>query len=344
MIDSRTSSLRGALGRRLTEIRATPAWAAYERVRRWLLDGGGGSVVPSDYWAEELAALEYLLDASPLVVDRLRHHTYTVTGLRPYDYRAGKDRARERMAAKLEALVELGGEELLVPESPLLGGFGHEIGGALYNVDTLKFYEVLIGMQRGGVLDAFRGGGHRFVWEIGAGWGGFAYQFKTLFPDVTYLIVDLPELFLFSYTYLSAAFPGARVLLHGEADGAAPKRWEDYDFVFVPAGALDEFTPPSVELAVNMVSFQEMTGEQVTAYVERAHGLGTRFLYSLNRERSPYNTQLEGVSQVIGGRFDLEEIPVLGVSYLKMLDGKKRKDKPDPNDYRHLLGRRRAGE
>ena len=61
------------------------------------------------------------------------------------------------------------------------------------------------------MLDEIRAPGRKLVWEIGAGWGGFAYQFKTLFPDVTYVIVDLPELFLFSATYLMTLFPEAKV-------------------------------------------------------------------------------------------------------------------------------------
>src|SRR5690606_25036470 len=123
---------------------------------------------------------------------------------------------------RLEALVSLaGGRDLLVPEAEALGGFGYSIGGQLYNVDTLKYFEVLVGMRRAGLLDPFAraaspdgldaggrsagtttssgdaatGAARRLVWEIGGGWGGFAYQFKTLFPDVTYVIVDFAELF-----------------------------------------------------------------------------------------------------------------------------------------------------
>src|SRR5687768_8616440 len=160
-----------------------------------------GSAAPSEYWREELSGFDYLLDASPLIVERLREHTHHITGLRPYDYRGGQPARRAALAAKLGALREAGRDDLLVPESPALGGFGFEIDGALYNLDTLKFYEALIALDRAGVLGELRRAtGRPVVWEIGAGWGGFAYQLKTLFPDVTYVICDLPELFLFSAT------------------------------------------------------------------------------------------------------------------------------------------------
>ena len=195
------------------ELRERTSFQAYETVRDRvlaLLDGGGEAARPSAYWVDELETLEYLLDASPLIIDRLRHHTYPITGIRAYDYRSGKDATR--FAEKLAALIELaGGDQLLVPESRALGGFGHEIDGRLCNIDTLKYFEVLIGMERAGVLGALRGAAQRpVVLEIGAGWGGFAYQLKRLFPDVTYVIVDLPELFLFSATYLATTFPDAK--------------------------------------------------------------------------------------------------------------------------------------
>ena len=73
------------------------------------------------YWQEELAGFEYMLDASPLIIEKLRHHTYHATGLKVYDYRTHKDKARALLARKLEALIEVGRRDLLVPESPAAG-------------------------------------------------------------------------------------------------------------------------------------------------------------------------------------------------------------------------------
>src|SRR3954452_22428254 len=109
-----------------------------------------------------------MLDASPLIVDKLRHHCYHVTGLKVYDYRSHKDDAQRKLQDKLEALVDAGGRDLLVPEPRELGGFGFDIDGGLYNVDTLKFYEVMIALNRGAVLGEFReAADRRVVWEIG---------------------------------------------------------------------------------------------------------------------------------------------------------------------------------
>ncbi len=353
MNDDAGSASLVALGRRIDELRDAPPYQAYLRAREAVLamqDLAGGDV--SAYWQEELAGFEYLLDASPLLIERLRHHTFHVTGLKTYDYRTGKDQLRARMAEKLRLLREVGDDSLLVPEAPELGGFGFDIGGARYNVDTLKFFEVMIALELGAVLPKLREPGpRRAVWEIGAGWGGFARVWKTVVPNTTYFIVDLPELFLFSGTYLQTVFPGAAIRYwQGESAAKLMDGWEDLDFVMVPAGALELFRPPRLELAINMVSFQEMTTAQVRGYVEHAHDLGSPFLYSLNRDRSLYNPELTSTRAIIGERFRLHEIPVLDLPYTKMPKpagpglvqrtlGTLRAE--NANEYRHGIGWRR---
>lgn len=352
-------SAAARLEARLDELRGSHAYRAYlwarERVLAMLdrTPGDGAELHrPSAYWLEELANFDYLFDASPLVIEQLRHHTFHLTGLRVYDYRSHRDKPKALLEQKLRALVDIGGTELLVPESPALGGFGFEIDGALYNVDTLKFFEVLIGLERAALLAPFREAAERrVVWEIGAGWGGFARQFKTLFPATTYVVTDLPQTLLFSATYLMALFPDARAVFDGEGpSGGLPADWEDADFVFVPNTRLDVVRPRRLDLTINMVSFQEMTTAQVESYAAHAFALGCPFLYSLNRDRSPYNPDLTNVREILGELFWLHEVEILPVSYTKMLDHPgKRAKRPKALaaaadsglDYRHVVGWRR---
>src|SRR5689334_21728773 len=97
------------LAQRVDAARRSPGFANYSRVREHVLrmkDQAPASQAadPSVYWQEELANFDYMLDAHPLVVDRLRHHTYHITGLRLYDYRSRKDQAQAAFEDKLEAL------------------------------------------------------------------------------------------------------------------------------------------------------------------------------------------------------------------------------------------------
>jgi hypothetical protein len=356
---------RDQLARRLQELRESPAYRNYRLVRERVFDMGARQqacdvAIPSTYWREELDHIDFMIDASPIMIDRLRRHCFYVTGIRPFQYReAEQPRQRLNFEAKLRALADLDRSNLLVPEARLLGGFGYEIDGALYNVDTLKFYEVLIALDRAGALDPFRRPDGGTMCEIGPGWGGFAYQFKTLFPRATLVLVDFPELFLFSATYLSTAFPEARIAFWGEPDAeAALTGSEPPDFVFVPHNEIGALAPPRLGLTVNMVSFQEMTTEQVRSYVRWASERRSR-LYSLNRDRSGYNPELTNVRDVIQEAYELTELEILPISYTKLGDpwqakGKRSKARIWPQrrrtapvaqdrlDYHHVLGALRA--
>ena len=319
---------------------------AYLRARAAVLrlkaEQGGAGPGASAYWTEELENIDYLIEASPLIVRKLRHHAFHITGIRPYDYRSKGDGRREHFEARLRALIELGGDALCVPESPTLGGFGYTIDGRLFNVDTLKFLEVLIGMERGGVLSAVRAKQQPVVCEIGPGWGGFAYQFKTLVPGATYVLVDFPELFLYSATYLAAVFPQARLLFAGDGTGAPLDGWRDADFVFVPHTRADLVRELPLDLLVNMVSFQEMTDGQVRGYAGLAAAAGCPLVYSLNRERSPYNTEIVSVSEALAEHYRLTEVPVLDTDYTSATKKPPKATRMTPRSelgYRHLVGR-----
>ena len=320
----------------------------YERVRDAVVEltraraAAGPAASPSAYWTEELENIDYMVEASPLIVRKLRHHSFHLTGIRPYDYRSKDSSRQPQFEARLAALRELGGDALCVPESPALGGFGYRIDGQLFNVDTLKFYEVLIGMDRGGVLDAMRGLDRPTVCEVGAGWAGFAYQFKTLFPRSRYVIVDFAELFLFSATYLGALFPDATLAFVGTAATPALSDTPGADFVFVPHTLAHLLEEAPLDLTVNMVSFQEMTGEQVRGYAAMAARAGCPWLYSMNRERSPYNTELVTVSGELSAHYALTEVEVLGTDYTTAMKKAPKAGKPVERtefNYRHFVGR-----
>lgn len=329
---------------RVAAARAGTAYANYRRVRDlvvrmmddWIrLDPDGG---PSAYWRDEIEGFLYLFDASPLLIERLREQCYHITGVRSYEYRAHHAARSQEYADKYAALRAIDQNGLWVPEADALGGFGFDVGAGKANMDTLKFYEVLIGMDKAGVFSKFRGDqpDRRVALEIGSGWGGFAYQFKTLFPNTTYVCVDLPPTMLFSGVYLTTTFPQARVLFYGEEGFEEKLRAiKQYDFVFMPHFFFQDWKPKSLDLGINMVSFQEMTGAQVEQYIKRLRELDCPRFYSLNRERSPYNSELGAVSEVIGKYYQYKPIEVLDMQYTQLRPSKKPSRELGPHDYRH---------
>src|SRR5262245_27396050 len=136
------SSPAQLLQERVAALRHTPGFRNYQYVLERVLEmraqvEADPNYKPSAYWKEELENFEYMLDPSPLIIDKLRAHSFHITGLHVHDYRSGRDRKQALYADKLHALQAQGKPELFVPEPAALGGFGFEIDSHLVNLDTM---------------------------------------------------------------------------------------------------------------------------------------------------------------------------------------------------------------
>ncbi len=309
----------------------------------------------SKYWQEELSGFEYMLEAPPSIIKNLRHHCYHISGLHEYDYRAHHQHKKGKIEKWLRSLQAADKNNLLVPEHPALGGYGYDIGGAKYNGDTLSFYECLLAMDKSGVLAGVRENKNRnLVMEIGAGWGGLAYQFKKLFPNTTYAIVDLPLTMIFSITYLKAVFPNTKTLMIDGSRESVEKlnktNLKEYDFIFIPHYVWKELKFARPDLIINRASFQEMKAVEVENYVRKSKEWGVPVIYSMNRDRSPHNPEMTSVSRILGDSYKTEEIFVLDEEVkersllgrmkkkiLGLLTGKK--GLPSLYQHRHIVGR-----
>jgi hypothetical protein len=340
------AGFRDRIEARVREQKAGAAFANYltarEAVFRMMddwerLDLAGG---PSAYWQEEVDGFIDLFDASPLVIGDLRAHCHHITGIKAYEYREHHAHLRPDYISKFQMLRALDKDGLFVPEHPAMGGFGFEVGEGLANLDTLKFYEVMLGLQKSGMLGRFRGeeAPRRIIVEIGSGWGGFAYQFKTTCPKATFICVDLPPTMLFSATYLMTLFPEARTLIYGE-EGFDEKvrNLPAYDFVFLPHYYFPKAPIPKIDLGINMVSFQEMTTGQVEGYARVLKAFGCRRIYSMNRNRSKHNTQLTTVEEALGQHYQLNLVKVSDLQYVHLVPPKTARELTDM-DYRHYFG------
>jgi len=309
----------------------------------------------SEYWAEEVSGFEYIFDSSPLIINNLRHHCYHITGEFPYPYRSHHIFKSKEYELKLNLLESITDEELLVSEPDILGGFGFNIQNKLINKDTLKFFECMIALERSGAININNKEKSSVICEIGGGWGGFAHCFCTIFPNTKYIITDLPHTLIFSYLFLSEAFPEKKVKLFNYESESL----DDCDFLLIPNTEFEKYKG-SIDGVINICSFQEMTSDQVSNYINMTFNLGSRFIYSLNRNLNKNNPKLiHEISKHMSEKYNVNQIDLLKIPYtdlnirnqkprkitltknfIKKIIGKEINNNSHLYNYQHLIGKR----
>ena len=266
---------------------ASAAYEAYRRARTEILAmredvSPGAALTSSEH--ELLAELDELWQADAESVADLRRFGKAITGVRRSNYKGERaELVKVRLDRDRLKLLEHGDAALWVNEPAALGGFGLKSDDAFYNEDTLRFFRIVCLLNDAVLAREFRAETARAtLWEIGGGWGGFAHYFKTLFPDVTYLITGPPLLLLLSATYLITLFPDARCRFFQPSDPAAFWRdWENADFAFAPDSAVSQLHPPNVTLTFDIGALQRMSAERIDAHVQRAFALDCRYILSV---------------------------------------------------------------
>ena len=144
------------------------------------------------------------------------------------------------------------------------------------------------------------------VVEIGAGSGNLLALFHRLPGRTTLFNVDLPETMLYAILYLSDLFPDARMLLPNEVPTAVDDL-TDYDFVFLTPNQTESIETDTIDLAINIDSFQEMTQRQISEYFDLVHRCARpdSFFFTSNRvEKIPCGpTSFDEVSVEPPNRF-----------------------------------------
>lgn len=74
--------------------------------------------------------------------------------------------------------------------------------------------------------------------EFGGGYGNLARIFKTLIPEATIIIIDLPELIALQYLFLSVTAPHVTTLIHNQT----PDIFEQGMIHLLPIHLIDSFT------------------------------------------------------------------------------------------------------
>lgn len=146
--------------------------------------------------------------------------------------------------------------KLLIDVPEMLGETG-SYKGKLVNNDVYVYHERLALLHFGGVLDYLKSKKQPKVLEIGSGYGGLAYLVKKTVPNCNYWCCDLPESLPFSSLYLNLTLPEYQHSFYPE---------KSKDFCYLPNYMIDEIKQP-FDLAINTLSFSEMTAKQVNHYL-----------------------------------------------------------------------------
>lgn len=137
----------------------------------------------------------------------------------------------------------------------------------------------------------------RTVLEIGPGSGNFSallyYQLRA-----SVICVDLLETLCLSIPFIADTFPQAKILMPHEVATAGT---DEYDFIFLTPQQILKIPNSSVDLAVNMYSFQEMTARQVKEYFLFIQRVSRRGGYFLTQNR--VEKFLSGSDDLLPGEF-----------------------------------------
>lgn len=167
-----------------------------------------------------------------------------------------------------------------VLESPIIGNpYGCFIDGKFFRagVDYQHYYATMISRL-------VRSNSHRFVLELGGGFGGLGYFLMRDNIKMTYIDIDLPENMALTAFYLLSAFPEKNIALFGEVD-LLNDDLEIFDALILPNFSVDDIKDNSIDLAFNSYSLAEMSRNNVNNYIENFNRICSKFIYHVNHTK-----------------------------------------------------------
>jgi len=289
----------------------------------------------SQLWRECLVFLDYIRELSDAQLQYIRMHTTVfsstswVTWAHDPARIAPSDDARKdtQLIKDYLSLVQdlperFWGDEPIANEAMRL--LGLPFGGRLITDDVVRYQRAITNLHDAGLLG--RTGEERIVClEIGAGYGGIAHQIGRMVPRSTYIILDLPEMLFWPAVFLRLNNPPESIYLYDPetfAEAGLERIVASYKFVILPHYVIERLASfPTVNVAINIISMQEMREAQVRAYCAFLSRHLEGWFYSDNFARHEYNRELT---------CDLYDI---FVDYFHTLPATKLSEHPQMNHY-----------
>lgn len=291
---------------------------------RYKLEGNDTSITsPSKYWSDFCLYFDYLLDLPEEHFAKLRLHTYHLTSDNYQTYYFDEP---ARIMAGWDGLTKDLPSQYLLSEP--VGGIGTYYNGRFLSQDVRRYQSVVRTLYNFNILQKLGTDSNKknYILEIGGGYGGLVHHLSNILKNTTCFIVDLPEVFLYSASYLSLLNLHKRIYIYDPNDFESilqPDTIKKYDFVLIPNYKLQSLTNFNFDLVINVFSLQEMTTAQVETYLDFICKTCTGVFYSWNQDRQGRNKELHNLSDLLRRRFELVEVAnwkSLEWTYWQLLD------------------------
>jgi len=145
-------------------------------------------------------------------------------------------------------------------------GYGYKMADRLVSLDLLFSIDDFYGLYE---LNKSVATAPIIVAELGAGWGRLGYVLRSVNPKCTYVVFDLPEILLICQSYLPTLLKNPRVRgydVNRTVSRFSAEKLLEADLWFLCPQDIVRFDTGSINMIVNIASFQEMPKEYVAEY------------------------------------------------------------------------------
>ena len=219
--------------------------------------------LPSNYWSGKINNI--LLSPDYDIINHLRLHSYVFTGMKLRDHiNTSPSPLPEKLVNQFKKLTSGLPHELIASPPAIMGEIGWRWEKGILNPDVVAYQERLALINKSGLYKELMNKEQPIILEIGSGYGALAYFLKEAIPHARMILCDLPESLAIAAVYLKIAFPNKTHFIY---EGIEVSDDNKFDFTYIPNLYFNQKSIKNIDLAINTLSFAEMTIEQVQNYV-----------------------------------------------------------------------------